>query len=81
MIKLIHSLLQFIGANIISILIWAWMIWITVSILEVQERLDKVDKDNRSAIELTEDKDSAKPVQPIPRIHYKSIFPLSPFEK
>ena len=44
--RLLHNLLSFIWKNLIIICIMIWMLWVSLSLLEYKERLDRLEKDN-----------------------------------
>jgi len=51
MMKLVHSFLRFIWSNLIGILSWLWLIWVTASLLDMGSRLDKLEKQNGLILE------------------------------
>ena len=80
MIKVLHSILQFIWHNLIGITIWIWIIWVTMNILEARKKLDIIEENNGLIIDWIEIHKKAiediKPIQPsdtIPPIPHSEI--------
>lgn len=43
MMEVIHSLIEFIWKNLLGFIIWAWMIWVTISLGSLRERIDRLE--------------------------------------
>lgn len=73
MLKVLHSILQFIWHNLIGICIWIWMLWVTINMIDTKERLDRMEKANGLIIEwirihgdLQKDIEHSQPMDTIP---------------
>lgn len=75
MMKVIHSLIEFIWKNLLGFIIWAWMIWVTINLGSLQERIDRLEMQQNTIENILKSyKPFNKPLISLPITHNKTLF-------